>query len=288
VIALLFACGPKDAATTDGPAGTAGEEGPAYLARPVSEPSGTCPGFKKRGLDSMRVDGESRDVWAFWPNELPSEPMGVVFAWHGLGDNAENFAAGLDLEGLAKRNDVLVLAPSSADPFLYTWDYVNAGGNDIVMYEDLRACAAAAFDIDLDRITSLGFSYGALWTSWLTMLHSDTLAASLVLSGGTGQSVGLPYLAPSTPIPVLGNWGGASDLFDAGFVVVNFAETMADFLGNLESDGHVAIGCDHGRGHSVPPEFDDQVDAFLMAHRFGEESPFAGGGTKGLPDYCVY
>lgn len=284
---LLTACGSRDPDDVAG-GGTDAPAGPVYLARPVDEPSGTCPGFKKKGLDGLTVDGESREVWAWWPNELPTEPMGVVFAWHGLGDNAENFAAGMDLEGLSKRNDVLVLAPNSADPFLFTWDYFNAGGNDVILYEDLRACAAAAFDLDLDRVTSLGFSFGALWTTWLSMHHSDTLAAALVLSGGTGESVGLPYLTPATDIPVLGNWGGDADTFNTGITNVDFAATMADYLDSLRADGHVAIGCDHGRGHSVPPEFDDQVDAFLMAHRFGEPSPFADGGLDGLPDYCAH
>lgn len=280
----ILACsgGADGTDSTDSPAGP---PAPSYLARPVGEPSGTCPDFTQQGMQNMKSNDVKRDVWAWWPNNLPEEPIGVMFAWHGLGDTAENFAESLDLESIAKSNNILVLAPGSANP-IYTWDYINNGGDDIALYDDLRACATTAFNIDLDQVTSMGFSYGALWTTWLSMHHDDTLAAALVFSGGTGVNVALPYVSPTTDIPVLGNWGGSSDSFDAGFVVVDFEATMAEYLTSLASDGHIAIGCDHGLGHSMPNDYPEQIEAFLLTHRFGVASPFEGGGTAGLPDYC--
>ena len=167
-----------------------------------------------------------------------------------------------------------------------TWNYIGGGGNDLALFEDIRNCAARSFDLDLSRVWSTGFSFGALWTTFLTLKASDVLAGTVTFSGGTGDSIGLSYTTPFEPIPVLAAWGGAADGFDSSFFQIDFADITAEFTDNLEADGHTVVRCDHGLGHTMPPEWSRILENFLLAESFGAPSPHAAHDLGDLPDYC--
>src|SRR5262249_26104564 len=149
---------------------------------------------------------------------------GLMYAWHGLGDRANSFAAALDLQQFAEDNDILVVVPWSENPDLITWNYVAGGGDDLALFDDVRNCASLSFDLDLSRVWSMGFSFGALWTTFLTLHASDVLAGTVTFSGGTGDSVDLDYFSPVDDIPVLVAWGGDHDQFSSPIFNVNFSE----------------------------------------------------------------
>lgn len=283
---MLAACSPES--VTD-PAGTdaSGETAPpAFTGRPLSEPSGSCPAFAEPGTQSFTSNGLDREVEAYWPVGHEG-PIGAVFAWHGLGDSASNFARALDLEDFANRHGVLVLVPASLNPNLVTWQYLSGGGDDLVAFHDLRACAAQSFDLDLARVSTFGFSFGALWTTFLTMEAGDTLAASVTFSGGVGDAVALDFTPPPAPTPVLVAWGGSYDVFDAGFTTIYFEDTSLAWADALDVSGHSVVRCDHGLRHTLPPEWEQLVGDYLLGHRYGEPSPFADGNLPGFPDYCA-
>ena len=75
-----------------------------------------------------------------------------------------------------------------------------------------------------------------------------------------------------------------SDEYGGG--LVQFNETTEAFANELYADGHFVAWCDHGLGHTIPPEGRDIMDAWLPVHTFGEPSPFADGDLSAFPDWC--
>jgi hypothetical protein len=67
---------------------------------------------------------------------------------------------------------------------------------------------------------------------------------------------------------------------------VDFADATAEFTDGLEGDGSVVVRCDHGLGHTVPPEYEKILSNFLLTESFDEVSPYADHDVSDLPDYC--
>lgn len=280
---LVAGCGgggSGDSSATGTPTGTE-----AFAGAPLAEPSdGACPTIAKSGEVTFTSGGVERSAILRFPKD-PPPGLPVLFWWHGLGDSAAGIDGALDLESYARQNDVIVVVPDSAASMLMTWN-ISTGGDDAVFYDDLRTCVVQELGADISRITTTGFSFGALFSTWLVLNRGDTLAAALTFSGGTDPAIGLPYAAPGGPVPVVVAWGGDTDLFDAGVLVVDFQAASQDFSSGLLADGHTVANCDHGLGHNLPFDFDDAMTPWLLEHRYGEPSPFAGGLDAGFPAYC--
>ena len=183
-------------------AGDALAEGLAPLTELTS---GECPKLSKSGRQSFVSNGVDREVLVYMPRKAPAD-MPVVFFWHGLGDTAENLARALDLEDFAKKNDLVVVVPESLDPLLLTWN-VLSGGDDAALFDDMRTCLSQELDVDLERVHTAGFSYGAMFSTWLLLERGDTLASAVVLSGGVSEGLGIGYRSPAAPVPTLVTWG---------------------------------------------------------------------------------
>ena len=276
---ILMACGGDDASDT---AGTAA--GDVFPGAPLSElSSGDCPKLENPGERSFTSNGVDRDVLLHFPKN-PEPGLPVVFVWHGLGDSAQGISNGLRLEDFANDNNAVVVVPQSTDPMLITWDIFN-GGDDAVLFDDMRTCLSQELDVDLTRVSTTGFSFGALMTTWLTMNRADSLSASVSMSGGTSSDLGFGYTKPVSPVPTLVMWGGDADTFSNGMVGVDFKEASTSFADSLEADGHLVARCDHGLGHTLPMDYADAMTPWLLDHSFESKSPFEGG-LKGFPDYC--
>lgn len=284
VLAVLVAgCGGESGGESGTTSGTAGGDG--FAGAPLVEPSGgACPSITKSGEVSFTSGGVDRSAIIRFPKD-PAPGLPVLFWWHGLGDSAAGIDNALDMETYARQNDVIVVIPDSAASMLMTWN-ISTGGDDAVFYDDLRTCVVQELGADVARITTTGFSFGALFSTWLVVNRGDTLAAALTFSGGTNGAIGLPYTAPQGPVPVVVAWGGDTDLFDAGVLVVDFQAASQDFSSGLVGDGHTVADCNHGLGHNLPGDFQDAMTPWLLEHRYGEPSPFAGGLDGGFPAYC--
>ncbi len=280
----VLACSETDPESGTDPSPVEETPTPVVPPRPVEEPSGACPTWAASGTQDLVSNGADRQIEAYWPQNHEG-PIGLLYAWHGLGDRANSFGQVLDLDDFANENDILVVVPWSQAPDLVTWNFLSGGGDDLALFEDVRNCAAQHFELDTSRVWSMGFSFGAIWTTFLTMQSSDILAGSVVFSGGTGDSIQLQYFTPVRQIPVLAAWGGAADQYN-GLVQADFSETTADFTDHLEADGHTVVRCDHGLGHTVPYEYDDILKKFLLKEVFGVPSPHADGDVSDLPSYC--
>ena len=214
---------------------------------------------------------------------LPADPTGapVLFAWHWLGGNASQAVRYMELDGLAEQEGVIIIAPDS-DGSAYEWHFTDppAGNPDLLLFEDLLSCAAAQWDVDLDRIYATGMSAGGLWSSYLTMHEAEWLAATAPLSGGSDQ---WSYSAPGAPIPVMLTWGGESDLY----ATYSFHDASLYLSEALQADGHFVVECEHSTGHNLPPWGIGYVWSFLSAHpKDVSPEPWADGLPGDMPDGC--
>lgn len=244
---------------------------------------GECPDLSRSGTTTFSSAGVVRTVVVSLPDSVrPGLP--ALTLWHGLGDSAQSMSAWMRMPEFARTSEVVVVVPDSVARDSTTWDILGGGGADLVLYDDIRTCLSRDLDIDLGRYYASGFSFGGLWTTFLTTRRADTLATTLPFSGGT--AFWNPYQTPEWQIPVLLAWGGEADQYGSGPQTVRFADTSAAFSDALVNDGHFVVHCDHGGGHSVPADGAQFFGPWLLAHRYGQPSPFASGTLEGFPDYC--
>ncbi len=287
--ATLVACTPGTVApgdtgsTNDTTPPSTGETGPQPAGlRALSD--GECPDLSVSGEPvTFSSNGLQRQVTILIPDDRPAG-MPVVFVWHPLGGSAAWMISVFDLEEISDATGAVIVVPDSDPDNLFEWDFWNGLDNDLTLYDDLRTCLAEQLEVDLARFTSTGFSAGGLWTSYLGSHRGDTLAAILAFSGGADPI--WHYETPAYPYPALLAWGGENDTWGYGGFEYSFEETTLNYAEDLLADGHFVVLCDHGMGHTVPAEGIDMVPDWLLAHRFGEPSPFEDGDLSALPDWC--
>ena len=249
---------------------------------PLAEVSGgDCPAIDGGELE-IQSNGKARTVKVLLP-EGGAEGKPVVFSWYPLGGSASWLISTLDLREYADTVDAVVVVPTASGDLLFEWGFSSdpSGNDDLVLYDDLRTCLSEQLHVDLGRVSSMGFSAGAMWTSYLSLYRGDTLATILPFSGGTDPVI--PYESPAGPFPALLVYGGESDLYGNG--LVDFQETTTNFATDLTADGHFVVTCNHNLGHTIPSEGRDMMDLWLTAHVFGQPSPFEAD-ISAFPEYC--
>jgi len=214
----------------------------------------------------MTSGGVEREVLVLAPPS-PRPGLPLVFVWHGLGATAGSMVPRMGLRELAASGAVVVV-PQARPQAEIGWDR-----DDLVLFDDLRACMSQAYGIDPGRVTTSGFSAGGLWSTYLLFHRGDALASAVILSGGVLPPI-LPYSRPPWPIPVLLFDGGHKDIYRKGPVVVHFDTNTERLRDLLRRDGHYAVHCRHARGHSIPSTRQGLMHRWALAHRHGEPSPF--------------
>jgi len=255
-----------------------------------------CPDLSVSGTTSFLSDGVERTVTVLIPTRR-SRKASLVFFFHGLttpayGDSPGAYiASALDLQTVADDLGAVILLPDAPLRSLmgyefFLWDVEDITGADLVLYDDLRTCAAndADLGIDLSRVYAYGFSGGALFTTEVIRHRADTLAAAVEMSGGADVSIPLysyevaPYDTPSWTLPVLVISGGEDDVWpDPSMPLIDFdgaSDTLADLL---SYDGSLVLRCRHSSGHAVTLDAYDLSEAWIDAHEFGVSSPYATG-----------
>lgn len=295
LLSALVACLPADSTSTDSTdegsesdtdtGETAEEEytdDPADLAEVTD---GDCPDFEDGGKVKFTSAGEERSAYVYFP-ENREEKLPIIFMWHPLGASASMMANWTYAEDLATENNVIVIVPDAHDENVFEWEFVGASNRDLPMYDDLRTCAVQELNGDVRRVSSMGMSAGALWTTYLGIHRGDTLATIMTWSGGTGQVVS--YDTPAYAFPALLVSGGESDTYNAGGLLLEFTELTQEFAGQLYGDDHYVGVCEHTKGHDFPPDYMDFLTRWLPVHEFGRASPFSGDGNPAdVADICA-
>lgn len=261
-------------AAPDTPAEPSGPDLRAYTG-------GACP-LLGAGANTLESSSVQRSVELFLPEEVEFAPL--VFFWYGAGGSTVSYDW---MQDFADAYGVVIAVPGATSG-LFEWPIL--AGNDpspeLVFFDDILACTAESLPIDTRRIYTTGFSAGGIWSSVLVMHRSDVLAAAAIYSGGTGSLV-RPYESPSAQIPILGMYGGDSDIYGGG--IMNFKDSMSEFMDGLVGDGHLVVACNHDGGHTIPAGGLGWGLDFVRVHRFGDvESPYETELPPYLPEYCSY
>lgn len=282
-----------DTATSgDGTAGTTGGDGTtggADLPAPeLPTPTKTCPEIVD-GTITIQPEGVDapRDVQIWLDPEAAAQADGpVVFYWHGTGSNPQEAAAGLGELGIQEVIDAggIVVAPTH-DPMagVFPWFLVlSETPDDMLIADEVLACAAEQFGVDARRIHSLGFSAGGLHTAQMSIRRSSYLASVVTYSGGLIFGSMPAFEDPDNNFAAMIFHGGAGDV-----VVVGFEQASKDYSAYLADNDDFSFLCDHGGGHSIP-DAQESVMQFFSDHPYGTDpSPYAGGLPGDFPPYCA-
>lgn len=234
------------------------------------------------------------------PTEIENS-LPVVFAWHGLGDNADSFASALGAKSLAdyENYNAVIVVPEDANLSFQTlsgvdWDVLNMDDGYIegdlfdVILEDL----AQFVTIDEDRVHTAGFSAGAINSDALATAKGDELASVFTWSGGyfnnsanigtgaptmAGSIIKWPELATENRYVQVILHGDEADTFSLGSQGdIKFNLMAENDVVYLNDRGHDVIICNHGQGHSAVGLTVNQMMDFFKDHPKGTiDSPYS-------------
>ena len=265
--------------------------------------SGECPDLSASGTSSFLSSDEDRTVTAIIP-EGGTEDAPLVVFFHGLTtpdatpNPTEYMAEALDLQSVADEFGVVILLPEAPlrDLFgleFYLWDVENLNGTDLVLYDDLRTCAADELNIDLNRVHAFGFSGGALFTTVVAGYRADTLASMVEHSGGSDITIPFysypvsEYQTPAWTLPALLGSGGDTDVWPStSLALIDFEAATDNLSDELVADSSFVVRCHHDSGHTITTEGYLLTIDWLLAHTYGEPSVYETDGLGADSSWC--
>ncbi len=300
---LLFGCGGDDDSTGAGGAGGAGagtsagggggaaggsgggtsSPDPQYLPTPT----GTCPQLVAGAVTFEPAGIAPRAVQLWMADEVAASDGPLVFYWHGAGSSPVSeppYGLGEALDAVRAQGGV-VAAPHH-DPAAGQWPWFLTAGSgpedDLLVADEVLACAIEQVGIDTRRIHSIGMSAGALQTTQLSYRRSGYFASVVTYSGGLIGSP--PQQEDQNKFAAMIFHGGPTDQ-----VMLSFQQLSEAYRDDLLGKGHFAFICDHGQGHELPKGgAQASLWQFFEDHRFGTvPSPYQGGLPGGFPAYCA-
>lgn len=274
---------------TDGTDGSTdgGGDGDAPAPTDLPTPTGTCPSFDA-GDNTVTPSGvAARDVRVWIGPEAATLDGPLVFYWHGTGSSPDEAIYGMTnavIDEITAIGGMVVAPHAELGPDVNNWHLVRSNDEtDLVVADEVVACAIQEVGIDASRIHSMGMSAGGLMTTQMSFRRSSYIASVAVYSGGVAAGAP-PNQDPANKFSAMIFHGGPTDEVP-GFGFVGPSEAYRDLLRN---DGHFAFICDHSLGHMLPPQ-DGRAAAweFLQTHRYGTDpSPYETGLPGSFPSYC--
>jgi predicted esterase len=267
--------------TMDGTGGDAPE--PTMLPTPT----GTCPELVDGDVTFSPAGIEPRDV-RLWMSDAAATMDGpLVFHWHGTGSQPLEAQYGLG----AKYIDQVVaqggiIAAPHHDPAAGQFPWFLVAGtqeDDLLLADEVLACAIEQLGVDTRRIHTIGMSAGGLQTAQFSVRRSGYIASAVPYSGGFIGPIPADQ-DPSNPLAAMIFHGGESDV-----VIVGFQEASERYRDALQAADRFAFICDHGMGHTIPQgAAQASVWQFFLDHPYGTQpSPYAAGLPAGFPEYCA-
>lgn len=246
----------------------------------IPAPTGTCPDAFTDGMLTFAPEGIApRDV-RIWISDAAAELDGpLVFYWHGTGATPDTAVYALSQETI---DAILamggIVAAPTHDPEAgdFPWFLtIGTRTDDLLVADEVLACAAAAVGVDTTHIHSIGHSAGALHTSQMSFMRSSYLASVATYSGGLITARAPRTDDPNNLFAALIFHGGEHDM-----VLIGFQQASENYWNVLHDRGHYAAICNTEMGHAIDPAARPSVWRFFQDHPFGVESPY----EPGLPD----
>jgi predicted esterase len=284
-----------DAGTTPSDSGAPGVDSGPIDAGPIREDptipasTGTCPDLATSGTLTFAPTGLGIERTAqIWVSEAAATMDGpLVFFWHGNGGSPTEatYALGQDTVDAILAEGGIVVAPIH-DPGAGTFPWYLTGGaeeHDLVLADEIVACASETIGIDTHRIHSIGFSAGALHTSQMSFRRASYVASVVTFSGGLLSARRPPTDAADARFAAMIVHGGMDDL-----VVINFKTASESYLRVIQQSGHFGFICDHGMRHTVPGAARASAWQFLRDHPYGAQpATYANGIPDGFYEPCA-
>lgn len=270
----------------------------AMMPPPLPVYAGECPALVP-GVNSIESSGNDREFILVTPTDLdPEENLPVVFLWHWLGGDANDFLEQGDVQNAVDQFRFVAVIPSSKGDVLFQWPFSALDSDaraqeEYVFFDDMLACVAEQLNVAEGCIASAGVSAGGLWTSQLASGRGERLSSIMSLSGGTGGLAVKPWGGSPHKMPAMVLWGGPSDFC----IAVDFNNTSLDLEMNLQNEGHFVLECIHDCEHSAPPFEVAEGDTafaplweFVISHPYwlqDGDSPYLQSGLpEGMPEWC--
>lgn len=280
---------------------------------PYSGPA--CPALVP-GENVIMSGGVERRFVLIVPDDMAEgEVLPLMFAWHYLNGSASSMLrhgrvqeSANELRMIAvipeKKGDIGLDLPIGGDVDL-VWPYmdIHAGrvAEEVMFFDDMLACVAEQYEVNLSCVSTMGVSAGALWSSRLMQERSTRLSSAMIISGGVGPSpVGLSL---GVELADLQGWDGAAHAMPTMVLHggpedgcgVDFERATNNLKSALNRDGHFVMECIHNCGHAAPPIDDPTIGlgvlySFALDHpywlRDGESPYSADGFPPGTPGWC--
>lgn len=253
--------------------------------------TGTCPNFVNAQLEfnlsGLKKTRKAR-VWISHESRTKQGPL--VFYWHG--DRAAPSETTLGLGEVVREvldlGGIVVAPVAEKGGGSFSWAEAETtdqtrGTSDLLLADEILACAIKHVGVDLRHIHALGMGQGGLRTAQMSYQRSNYLASVATYSGGFIQD-GVKMREPNNQIAAMIFHGGIKDGDK-----LKYQETSERYLKSLREDGNFGFICKHDQGHRVPREVTDQVWRFFQDHPFNQRpKPYERALPKGFPDYCSY
>ncbi len=204
-------------------------------------------------LQTLHVDDVNRSYRVALPRHR-SEPIPIVFAFHGIGDSADSMAAYSQLDWLAAEHGFLLVYPEARNHMWATIDvapHTLDANPDVRFFDRLLAKLSRQYAIDPDRVYVVGMSNGASFTQLLAHARSSEIAAVVACAGTRPPA--LP--ASETPFPVLLMVG--SD--DSAVTAIERDHEAYQSAGNASK-----LIIVHGLGHQWPTRHNETMWEFMV------------------------
>ncbi|WP_434423622.1 hypothetical protein [Nannocystis pusilla] len=156
----------------------------------------------------------------------PDERLPVIFLWHWLGGDAQDFYERGDVQNAVNQKRFIAVIPEAREGLLFKWPFSAIDSDadlqaEFQFFDDMLSCVAEQFSVNKECVSSTGVSAGALFTSQLAGGRGDVLSSFMSLSGGTGGAI-KPWTAPAHKMPAMVLWGGPDDFC----ILIDFEQTF--------------------------------------------------------------
>jgi hypothetical protein len=230
--------------------------------------AGSCPKFENGTVTFNPKTGGARTAIVTIGDAAKTTAGPLVIYWHATSSNPGEAQSGLPISAVKAAGGIVVAPIDVANAGSFPWLKNPTQHDDLA--DEIVACAAVQTKFDRNRIHTTGFSAGGLMATHLSFARSNYIASVAPYSGGTTGT----FQNPANKFAAMIMVGGKTDnVFGQDF----FTESQK-WQTTLKAEGHFAMFCDHGGGHTLPTKLVPAVWQFFLDHPFGKNpSEYAGG-----------
>lgn len=160
--------------------------------------------------DTIEWQGIDRSFITHIPiNYNGVDTVPLVFALHGLGDNASNFESFMGMNAVADTANFIVVYPQAmVDPLTNNQTAFNSGINFLSAIDDVGMISAlidtlnVQYPIDTTRVYATGYSMGGFMSHRLACQLSNRITAIASVSGQMAMSIP-PTCNTTTEVPIM-------------------------------------------------------------------------------------